>query len=298
MDQPQAWYPRPPPLCRFGGFTLDTARGILCRPDDTEIALRPKTAEVLRFLAGKAGDVVSREDLLAAVWPGIFITDDSVTQCVVEIRRALGQWVSVLRTLPRRGYLLDDRAAHTELPQHKAVTVEAAAARPAAAGTRAGHRRSALAVLPFYNLSGDPHDDYFAQGIMEELTIALSRIRWFSVVGRTSTLRYKGQAVDARRIGRELGVRYLLEGSVHKAAARVRIACRLINAETGHQIWAERFEGGLKNIFGLQDRVAEAVTGAVEPGLERAEMERARRRPIANLTAYDLYLRSLAPFSQ
>ena len=299
MDQLIPRVPHPSPMgCRFGGFTLELGRGALLRPDGAIVSLRPKTAEVLLCLAGKAGSVVAREDLLEAVWPGIFVTDDSITQCVVEIRRALGsEGASLLRTLPKRGYLLDVLVARMDAPQQKAVSAELVAAElPASAGTPGHPRRSALAVLPFANLSGDPEQDYFADGIMEELTTALSRVRWFSVVGRTSTLAYKGQVTDARRVGCELGVRYLLEGSVRQAAGRIRIACQLVEAETGHQAWAERFEGGLDDIFALQDRVAEAVTGAVEPGLERAEIERVRTKPTANLTAYDLYLRSLPAF--
>jgi TolB-like protein len=283
--------------CRFAGFTLELRSGALLRPDGATVALRPKAAEVLLYLVGKAGSVVAREDLLEAVWPGISVTDDSITQCVVEIRRALGEGAGLLRTLPKRGYLLDAEVARVDAPQQGTTSAELVAAEVrTSVGTPGHQRRSALAVLPFANLSGNPEQDYFAAGIMEELTTALSRVRWFSVVGRTSTLVYRGQIIDARRVGRELGVRYLLEGSVRQAAGRIRIACQLIEAETGYQIWAERFEGDLDGIFALQDRVAEAVAGAVEPSLERAEIERVRIKPTAHLTAYDLYLRSLPAF--
>ena len=294
MDQSQPRVPRrSPTVFRFGDFTLELERGVLRRLDGSEMTLRPKTADVLMYLAEKAGHVVGREDLLQAVWPGVFVTDDSITQCVVEIRRALGERSSLLRTLPKRGYLLEGEVARIDQSGQDADLAATPTGEPAAP---VGRRRSALAVLPFDNLSGDPEQGYFADGIMEELTTALLRVRWFAVVGRTSTLAYRGQAVDARRVARELCVGYLLEGSVRQAAGRVRIACRLTDAETGRQIWAERFEGGLEEIFELQDRVAEAVTGAVEPGLERAEIERVRSKPTANMTAYDLYLRSLPPF--
>ena len=167
---------------------------------------------------------------------------------------------------------------------------------PTSASVPDDRRRSAVAVLPFANLGGDLEQDYLAAGIAEELTTALARVRWFSVVGRASTLAYKDQAADPRRVGRELGVQYLLEGSVRQAAGCIRIVCQLVQAETGHQVWAERFEGSPENIFALQDRVAEAVAGAVEPNLERAEIERVRSKPTVSLTAYDLYLRSLPPF--
>jgi adenylate cyclase len=153
--------------------------------------------------------------------------------------------------------------------------------------------RPSLVVLPFENLSGDPEQDYFADGITEELTAALSRVRSFFVIGRTSAFAYKGRQADLREIGRALGVRYALEGSVRKAGPRVRITSQLIETEAARHVWADRVEGDIADIFGLQDRAAEAVTGAVEPSLRGAEIERARRKPTENLDAYDLYLRAL-----
>ena len=157
-------------------------------------------------------------------------------------------------------------------------------------------RRSALAILPLVNLGTGPEQEYFADGMTEELTIALTRVGWFSVIGGASTRAYKGQATTSLQVGRELQVRYVLSGSVRQAHARVRISCQLVEAETGHHVWAERFEGSLADVFALQDRVADAVASAVEPGLERAEIDRVRTRPTKDLTAYDLYLRSLPPF--
>jgi adenylate cyclase len=148
-------------------------------------------------------------------------------------------------------------------------------------------------VLPFQNMSADPEQEYFAEGMVEEITSALSRIRWLFVIARNSAFTYKGRAVDVRQVGRELGVRYVLEGSVRRAGQQVRIGCQLIEAETGHNVWTERFEGELANVFALQDRVVEAVAGALEPNLRLAEIERARRRPTENLNAYELYLRAL-----
>jgi adenylate cyclase len=156
--------------------------------------------------------------------------------------------------------------------------------------------RPSLAVLPFQNMGGDPEQDYFADGMVEEITTALSRVRWLFVIARNSAFTYKGRAVDARQVGRELGVRYVLEGSVRKAGGRVRITAQLIEAESNSHVWADRFDGTVEGIFELQDRVAEAVAGAVEPSLRAAEMERARRKPTGRLDAYDLYLRALAHF--
>jgi TolB-like protein/class 3 adenylate cyclase len=154
--------------------------------------------------------------------------------------------------------------------------------------------KPSIAVLPFDNLSGDRDQDYFADGIVEEIITALTRMRWLFVIARNSSFAYKGRAVDVKQIGRELGVRYILEGSVRKSGNKVRITGQLIDTSTGAHLWADRFEGGLKNIFDLQDQVTTSVIGAISPKLEEAEIERAKRKPTENLDAYDYYLRGLA----
>jgi TolB-like protein/class 3 adenylate cyclase len=156
--------------------------------------------------------------------------------------------------------------------------------------------KPSIAVLPFANMSGDPEQDYFADGMVEEIITALSRIRWLFVIARNSTFTYKGQAVDVKQVGRELGVRYVLEGSVRKAGGRVRITAQLIDAVTGTHLWADRFDGSLENIFELQDKVAVSVAGVIEPTLQAAEIYRSAARPTNDLTAYDFYLRALAVF--
>src|SRR4051794_4982585 len=153
--------------------------------------------------------------------------------------------------------------------------------------------KPSIAVLPFQNMSGDPEQEYFADGMVEEIITALSRIRWLFVIARNSSFTYKGQAVDIKRVGRELGVRYVLEGSVRKGGNRVRIAAQLIEAETGTHLWADRFDGSLEDGFDLQDRVATSVAGVIEPALEAAERHRLSLRPTSDLTAHDLYLRAL-----
>ena len=154
--------------------------------------------------------------------------------------------------------------------------------------------KPSLAVLPFLNLSGDPEHEYFADGMVEEIITALSRIPWLFVIARTSSFSYKGQAVDVRRIGRELGVRYVLEGSVRKGGNRVRITYQLIDAGTGVHLSADRFDGSLEDVFEFQDKVASSVAGAIEPALETAETARSTGHPTTDLTAYDLYLRAHA----
>jgi TolB-like protein len=154
--------------------------------------------------------------------------------------------------------------------------------------------KASVAVLPFQNMSGDPEQEYFVDGMVEEIITALSRIRWLLVIARNSSFTYKGQAVDVRQVGRELGVRYVLEGSVRKAGNRVRISAQLIDAGSGAHLWADRFDGSLEEIFELQDRVASSVAGVIEPALQAAEAARSAGRPTADLTAYDLYLRAHA----
>ena len=156
--------------------------------------------------------------------------------------------------------------------------------------------KPSIAVLPFQNLSGDPEQEYFADGMVEDIITALSRMRWLFVIARNSSFAYKGRDVDVKQVARELGVRYVLEGSVRKAASRVRIAGQLIDGSTGTHLWADRFEGALEDIFDLQDQMTASVVGAIAPRLERAEIERAKRKPTESMDAYDYYLRGMASF--
>jgi adenylate cyclase len=156
--------------------------------------------------------------------------------------------------------------------------------------------KPSLAVLPFQNMSGDPEQEYFADGIVEEITTAISRLPWLFVIARNSSFTYKGRAVDVKQVARELGVRYVLEGSVRKAQNRVRITGQLIDTTSGAHIWADRFDGALDDIFELQDEVASNVVGAIEPKLRQSEIERASRKPTESLDAYDLYLRAVAEY--
>jgi adenylate cyclase len=153
--------------------------------------------------------------------------------------------------------------------------------------------KPSIAVLPFQNMSGDPEQEYFADGIVDDITTGLSRIRWLFVIARNSSFIYKGKAVDVRQVGRELGVRYVLEGGVRKAGSRVRITTQLVEAATGAHLWADRYDGALEDIFDLQDRITDRVVAIVEPSLQRSEIERSRRKRPENLDAYDLYLRAL-----
>jgi TolB-like protein len=172
------------------------------------------------------------------------------------------------------------------------VQAETSAAEPIAALPLPD--KPSIAVLPFQNMSGDPEQEYFVDGMVEEIITALSRIRWLFVIARNSSFTYKGQAVDVKQVGRELGVRYVLEGSVRKGGNRVRITGQLIDATTGAHLWADRFDGLIEDVFELQDKVASSVAGVIEPALQAAETARSAGRPTIDLTAYDLYLRAYA----
>jgi TolB-like protein/class 3 adenylate cyclase len=175
--------------------------------------------------------------------------------------------------------------------QHRAFRIEHSL--PAARQPLSLPDKPSVAVLPFTNMSGDPEQEYFADGMVEEIVTALSRIRWLFVIARNSSFTYKGQVVDVRRVGSELGVRYILGGSVRRADNRVRITAQLIEAETRAHLWAERFDGSLEDVFDLQDQVATSVAGVIEPALQTAEIRRSSGQPTSDLTAYDLYLRAL-----
>jgi adenylate cyclase len=183
---------------------------------------------------------------------------------------------------PVRAYHVRDDAAAASGAIHAALEPGRALSGPAA-----------LAVLPFANMSGDPEQEYFADGMVEDIITALSRFKELLVIARNSSFAYKGRAVDIQQVARDLGVRYVLEGSVRKAGDRVRITAQLIDAGTRTHLWADRFDGGLEDVFDLQDRITESVVGALQPTLRRAEIERARRKPPASLDAYDYLLRAV-----
>jgi TolB-like protein len=289
-------------LFRFAGFTLDLSRAALLDAAGQQVPLRPKSFDVLRHLLENPGRLVSREELLEAIWAGVFVADDNVTGCIAEIRRAVGERGPMLRTIPKRGYLLE--AEVTRSAEHrgeirgseKPSAVEKHAAGDGPTRLLPPSDRPSLVVLPFTNLSGDPEQEYFADGMTEELTTALIQLRWFFVIARNSAFTYKGRAVDVRQVGRELGVRYILEGSIRRSGKRVRISAQLVDAVSGGHIWADRFDRDLIDVFELQDCVTRSVASAIEPSLRRAEIDRARYKPTDSLDAYDLYLRALPNF--
>src|SRR4051812_45061940 len=282
----------PPGMYQFEGYTLDPNRCLL-RSADREVELRPKSFELLRYLVENADRLVPKEELIKAIWPHVVVTEDSLTQCVSEARRAIGDGNQIIiKTVPRRGYRFTASVSRLDC----ARMVPLAGTDPRAELPLA-HRPS-IAVLPFDNLSGDPQQDYFSDGIVEEIITALTRTSWLLVIARNSSFTYKGRAVDLKQVGRELGVDYVLEGSMRKSANQVRITCQLIDAANGMHIWADRYDGTLEDIFDLQDQVTANAVNAIARQLQRAVVERARRKPTENLTSYDYFLRGMASFHQ
>jgi TolB-like protein len=283
-------------MFQFAGHTLDAARNSL-RTADREIELRPKSFEVLVYLVENAGRVVTKDELIKAVWPNVVVNDESLTHCISEVRNAIGDGGrSVIKTVSRRGYQFA-----APVSREAALTQPAAnALSPLAVFADTGQKpesllpdRPSIAVLPFQNMSGDAEQEYFADGIVEEIITALSRFSNLLVIARNSTFTYKGRAVDVKQVGRELGVRYVLEGSLRKAAHRVRISGQLIDAASGAHLWGDRFDGALEDILDLQDQLTVSVVGAIAPKVEQAETERAKRKPTESLVAYDYFLRGM-----
>jgi TolB-like protein len=273
----------------FGPFRLDVAAGILFRGAEP-VALGRRAVALLHVLVEGARTPISKGRLIESAWPGLSIEESNLTVQIAALRRTFAEepggenWIE---TLPRRGYRYVGPAVASERPSEGAEAI----ARHAPA--LAVPDNPSLAVLPFTNMSGDPEQEYFADGMVEDIITGLSRIKWLSVVARNSSFTYKGQSVSVSQVGRELGVRYLLEGSVRKAGQNVRITGQLVEAETGVHIWAERYDRPLDDIFTLQDEITLNVVGAIEPSLREAEIERVKRKRPENLDAYDLVLRAL-----
>src|SRR5215472_4316276 len=279
----------------FGPFRLDVETEMLFRGAQPA-ALGKRAVAVLHALVERPGILVSKQALIEAAWPGLAVEDSNLSVQIAALRRVLGEepggerWIE---TLPRRGYRFvgpvridrGDIAAVPEVANSSMAAVAPVLTLPA---------QPSIAVLPFQNMSDEPEQEYFADGMVEEIITALSRFRSLFVIARNSSFTYKGRSVDIKQVGRRLGVRYVLEGSVRKAASRVRIIGQLIDASTGAHLWGDRFEGGLEEIFDLQDQVTVSVVGAIAPKLEEAEIERVKRKPTESLDAYDYYLRGMA----
>jgi TolB-like protein len=292
----------------FENHVLDPDRRELARGSET-IVLGPQVFDLLLHLVRNRERVVTKDNLIEVVWRGRIVSDSTLTSHINAVRKAIGdtgEEQRLVRTLARKGYRFvgevrefdgSERSDPARLPEKQPERSPESAAHPAAL-TLALPDRPSIAVLPFLNLSGDPTQDYFVDGVVEDIISALSRMSGLFVIARNSSFTYKGRAVDVKQVGRELGVRYVVEGSLRKAANRVRITGQLVDATTGANLWSERFDGKIDNIFDLQDQMTTNVVNAIAPQLERAEIERAKHKPTESLDAYDYYLRGMWKFRQ
>jgi len=262
----------------FGPFVFDAERGTLAR-EGRSVAISSKGFQLLKALLATPGKLVAKADLMQAAWSDIAIEESNLSVQIAALRKQLGpgpdggEWIV---TVPRAGYrFVGDIVAH-RAPDHPLITPE---------------DRPSIAVLPLTNLTGDKEQEYLADGITEDIITALTRFRWFFVIARNSSFFYKGQSLDVKQIARDLGVRYLLEGSVRKAGRRVRISAQLIDARSGNHLWAEKYDLELTEVFAIQDEIAERVAGAIEPELLKSQGAEAAARHTGNMTAWDLVRR-------
>ena len=275
----------------FANHVLDTDRREL-RRGSQPIAVEPQVFDLLVYLVENRNRVVSKDDLIASVWGGRIVSESTLTSRINAVRKAVGdsgENQKLIRTIARKGlrFVAD-------------VRTEQNAARPARAEPRRPALplpdRPAIAVLPFANMSGDPEQEYFSDGISEDIITALSKLRWFFVIARNSSFIYKGKSVHMKQVAEELGVGYVVEGSVRKGGDRVRITVQLNDVATGSHIWAERYDRGLADVFAVQDEITEAIVAAIEPQLYAAENFRAQRKPPENMDAWDLVMRALSHY--
>jgi adenylate cyclase len=265
-------------IADFGSETLRTASG-------HSVALRPQAFAVLRYLAERAGQLATKDELIHALWPGLAVTDDSLVQCVHEIRRAFqDNGRVVLKTAPKRGYrlVLPDEAAGSWL----------GAVSAADGGPLAKHAKVSIAVLPFVSMSSDREHEYFTDGITEDLITDLSRWQTIAVASRNSTFRFKGQPVDIQTAKHELGVHFLVKGSVRRLGDRVRISAQLIDAQTGNHVWAERYDRPMPDLFAMQDELVRTIAATLVRRVFVNTGERLRRSPQCNPSAYDLTMQA------
>jgi len=270
-------------LYSFENFTLDTDRRELRRGTHL-VAVEPQVFDLLQFLIHHRDRVVSRDDILDAVWDGRAVSESTLAVRINAVRLAIsdnGQQQRLVRTLPRKGvrFVGDVR--------------EQAPETASAAKTLVMPDVPSIAVLPFTNMSDDAEQEHFADGISEDIITALSRFRSLFVIARNSMFTYKGRAVDVKEVARELGVRYVLEGSVRKAGSRVRVTAQLIDAESGIHVWAERYDRPLADIFTVQDEITDMIAATMEPEVGAAERERARRKPPEHLGAWEHHQRGM-----
>ena len=283
----------------FDNHALDTDRRELHRGSE-RIAVEPQVFDLLVYLVQNCDRVVSKDDLIASVWHGRIVSDSTLTSRINAVRKAVGdsgEDQKLIRTVARKG-LRFVGTVHAKSngaePAHAAGPLDEVR-EPSRAGLPLPDR-PAIAVLPFINMGGDAEQEYFSDGISEDIITALSKLRWFFVIARNSSFIYKGKTVHLKQVADELGVRYVLEGSVRKGGDRVRITAQLNDVATGSHIWAERYDRELADVFAVQDEITEAIVAAIEPQLYAAENFRAQRKPPNSMDAWDLVMRALSHY--
>ena len=317
---------------RFEGFTLDVLRRVV-RHGERDIELRPKSFDVLCCLVERAGQLVTKEEILETVWPNVVVGDESLARCVSDVRQALGDsQQKIIKTLPRRGYLfaVPVSKAAADGPILSAGALEgsgtsrpASQARPGVPRTWSAWRnvtgaallllligastwfwfrpsgiplpdRPSIAVLPFVNMSGEAQQDYFSDGISEDLATSLSKFTDLLVIARDSAFKLKDKHAPPKQVGQQLGARYLLLGSTRRDPERIRLTAQLVDAASGAQLWSERYDAGLSGLFAVQDEIVQKIVVTLVAQLSRSELDRALRKPLADLAAHDYYLRGNA----
>jgi TolB-like protein/tetratricopeptide (TPR) repeat protein len=281
----------------FSDSVLDCGRRELRRGSDL-VAVEPQVLDLLIYLIENRDRVVSKDDLIASVWGGRIVSDGTLTSRTYAARKAIGdtgQDQLLIRTVVRKG-LRFVGSVRAEPESSAQPPAEALAERWRAPSSVS--ERPAIAVLPFVNMSGDPEQEYFSDGISEDIITALSKLRWFFVIARNSSFIYKGRPVLMKTVADELGVRYVLEGSVRKAGDRLRITAQLSDVETGSHLWAEKYDRSLTDVFAIQDEITETVVASIEPQLYAAENFHAKHKPPGNMDAWDLVMRALSHFWQ
>ncbi|MGB9040983.1 MAG: winged helix-turn-helix domain-containing tetratricopeptide repeat protein [Pseudolabrys sp.] len=277
----------------FGDHTLDDDRRELLRGSEP-IAVEPQVFDLLIYLVQNRDRVVSKDDLIASVWGGRVVSDSTLTSRINAARKAVGDSgvkQKLIRTIARKGlrFVGDVHIRPMGLEPPAEIHEPSRAALPLP-------DRPAIAVLPFLNMSGDPEHEYFSDGISEDIITALSKLRWFFVIARNSSFTYKGKAVHMKQIAEELGVGYVVEGSVRKSGDRVRITAQLNDVATGSHIWAERYDRDIADVFAVQDEITEAIVAAIEPQLYAAENFHAQRKAPDSMDAWDLVMRALSHY--
>ena len=273
-------------LFLFDNFALDSERREL-RVGGTIVPVEPQVFDVLVYLIANRDRVVSKDDLIASVWGGRIVSESTLTSRINAVRKAVGDSgdkQEFVRTFARKGvrWIAPVKSGNEDETRTARTTIRLRCL-----------QKPSIAVLPFRNMSGDPEHDSFVDGVTEEIITALSRVRWFFVIARGSAFAYKSRDIDPDEIARELGVRYILTGSVRRAGDRIRVAAQLIDANNRSNVWARSYDRALSDIFAVQDEITQTIVGGIEPELGRAERERARIKQRDSVDAWSIYQRGM-----